>query len=74
MIIYSKYKRRGVKIKTEITWDDFKIVALMFVYDRDFPTLGNKTDSRWDEVLQQHQGTVYDWSGHLRVSGGNLNL
>ena len=42
MIIYLKEKSRGVEIKTEITWDDFKLVTMMFVYEGDFPTLGKK--------------------------------
>ena len=74
MIIYLKEKSRGVEIKTEITWDDFKLVTMMFVYEGDFPTSGKKTDNRWDEVLQQNKIRVYDWSGYLRVSGENLNM
>ena len=45
----------------------------MFINDTPFPTIGNITYSWWDEVLQQHQRAVDDWSGGLRVFGGHLN-
>ena len=44
----------------------------MFVDDSYFPTLGGRTDSHWDGVLQQHQRTVYEWSRGLKLSGGHI--
>ena len=58
LIIYSKDKGHEVEIKTKITGDNFKIATMIFFDSGDFNTLGNRTDSKWEEVLQQHQRTV----------------
>ena len=44
MIICLKEKGYGVEIKTAIIGDDFKLVTMMFVNDRNFLTLGKITD------------------------------
>ena len=41
----AKYKEHGVEIKTAITGDNFNLVIMMFVQDRDFPNLGEIKDS-----------------------------
>ena len=46
----------------------------MFVDNDNFLTLGNRTDSQWYEVLQQHQITVDGGSEFLGVSVDNFNL
>ena len=61
-----------VEIKREITWDDLKLVTMMFVNDGDFSTLGERTYIQWDEVMKQNQRTMNNWSGGLRLYGENL--
>ena len=55
MILCLKENGHGVEIKTVITGDDLKIVTMMFVEDGEFPTLGKRADTQWEEVLKQHQ-------------------
>ena len=72
MIIYLKDKEHGGEIKTIITGDILKLVIVTFVDDRYFLTLGKRIDSRWEEVLQQHQRIEDDWGAGLRLSGVHL--
>ena len=37
-------------------------------------TIGKITDIQWDEVFQQHQIKLYEWSVNLGVSVGHLNM
>ena len=73
LIVYLKYKVNGVEIITAITGHDFKIATMMFVTDKYFPTLGERTDIHWYEVLLQQQITVGDWIVSLIVSIGHIN-
>ena len=47
---------------------------MVFFNDGVFPNLGQRTIIKWYEVLQQQEIAVEDFSGGLRVSGGNLNM
>ena len=71
--LHLKEKGRRVENKTLITRDEFKSVTMMFAVNRDYSTLGRITYSKFDELIQQHQRTVGNWSGGLVVSGGSLN-
>ena len=73
VILYLEYKLHGVEIKTEITRDNFNILTIIFVKNRDFTTLGKKINSQGGDLIKQHQIIMYDWSVRLRVSGGNMN-
>ena len=44
IIIYLKEKIHGVEIKTATRGDYFKLVTMVFVDYRNFPTLGKRTD------------------------------
>ena len=46
---------------------------MMFVDEADFTSFRKRIDSQWDQVLQQHQITLDECSGGLKVSGGNVN-
>ena len=61
-----------MEFKIEITGNEFKLVTMMFVDDRDFTTLGKRNDSMWDKVHQQHQSKVHDWSGGLCCSRAHI--
>ena len=61
-------------MKNSITGDDFNLVTMMFVDNEYFTTLGERSDNQWEEMPQQYQITVDDWSGGLRVSGVHLKL
>ena len=72
IFIYLKEKVYVVEIKTSIIGGDFKILTMMFFNDRHFNNFGNRTNSKWYEVLQQWHITMYFWSGGLIVYGGHL--
>ena len=48
MILYLRDKGHWVKIKKDITGDDFRLFTIMFVNKWYFPTIGKKIDIRWD--------------------------
>ena len=54
MILHLKEKGHTIEIKTAITGDEFNLVTMVFVNDKDFLTLDKRTNSRWYEVMQQH--------------------
>ena len=73
MILYLKEKGHGIEIKTSIKGEDFKLETMMFVNNGYFNTSRKTTDIQWEDVTRQHQITVDDWSGLLRISVGNIN-
>ena len=74
MVNYLKEKENGILIKTAIAGDDFNLVTMMFVYGSYFLYLVKKTNSNWDEELQQNQRTVDFWGVFLRVPVRHLKL
>ena len=51
MILHLKEKGHTIEIKTAITGDDLEKATMMFVNNGDFPTLGKRTNIKWDKAL-----------------------
>lgn len=68
-------QRTGHKIiiPSTITNEVLKYVALRFIDDGDFSTLGKDKCETMDSMAHLHQQAVDCWSGGLRVTRGALN-